>query len=153
MKLKPLMLILALLTLWMTGCSKETEGEEADFPPTRIGLFTVNGTDYEMEAGGYKWERKKGLQMEVVQTDHAGPYQMADNISPIAAEPNQKVEIKVEKDPEIAVYLITSNGREKEISLDDNQLTVPSNKGKYIYEVLAKWKNGEVTYTFVLEVQ
>ncbi|WP_282172377.1 hypothetical protein [Cytobacillus firmus] len=51
------------------------------------------------------------------------------------------------------VFLWNETGKEKEIMLEDDQITVPADKGKYIYEVLAEWKNGEISYTFVAEVQ
>lgn len=156
MKFKSLvMIILVFSTLLIAGCSNdlEAEGKDSDFPPSMSGVIQVNGTDYEMKAGGYRWERKKGLQTEVIQTDHASPYQMAENIKSVTVQPDQKAEIKIEESPEITVYLWNSNGREKEITHDANQIMVPSSTGTYIYEALAKWKNGEISYTFVLEVQ
>ncbi|WP_286167824.1 hypothetical protein [Bacillus sp. 22-7] len=51
------------------------------------------------------------------------------------------------------MFLWNQSGKEKEIKLEDDQITVPADKGTYIYEVLAEWKNGEISYTFVAEVQ
>jgi len=139
------------------GCSinvdKETEDIDSEFPPSMTGLIIINGMEYQMEKGNYKWKRKKGLETEVVQTDHASPYQMADHIGSISTNPNQKVEIKIEGNPDIKVYLWNEEGREKEIEQDANQIIVPSSKGKYIYEVLAEWTNGTISYTFVVEIQ
>lgn len=39
-----------------------------------------------------------------------------------------------------------------EIEQNANQITLPSNKGKYIYEVLAEWKSGTISYIFVVEI-
>jgi hypothetical protein len=50
-------------------------------------------------------------------------------------------------------HLWNEEGSGREIALNANQITVPSSKGKYIYEVLAVWTNGTVSYTFVLEIQ
>lgn len=154
MRLKlPFIVILVFLICLMTGCSKETEGKEEEFPPSMTGFIHVNGIEYQMEKGGYKWERKKGFETEVVLTDHASPYQMAEHINPIALQPNQKIDIKIEENPNTSVYLWNEKGREREIEQDGNQITIPSSKGKYIYEVYAEWMNGTMSYTFVIEVQ
>lgn len=149
-------MILALSIFLIMGCSnnadKGTEDINSEFPPTMTGLIIINGIEHQMEDGGYHWERQKGLETEVVATDHASPYQMADHIESISVNPNEKVEIKIEEDPDIKVYLWNEKGRRKEIEQDANQIIVPSGKGKYIYEALAEWANGTVSYTFVIEI-
>lgn len=158
MRLKPFFIvILAFSILLITGCSnkviKETKNKDSEFPPSMTGLILINGIEHQMEDGNYKWERKKGLGTEVVLTDHASPFQMAENMDSIVVNPNQKVEIKIEENPNFKVYLWNEKGREKEIKQDANQIIVPSSKGKYIYEVLAEWTNGTISYTFVVEIQ
>lgn len=161
MKTKPLLITILLFTsLWITGCSndtvtagKEVKVNENEFPPSISGVVRVNNAQHEMVVGGYKWERKQGSETQAVQTDSASPYQIAEDFKAIALEQNQKVTIDIEENPELYVYLWTKDGREKEITLKDNQITVPASKGQYIYEVLAKWNNGEVSYTFVAEVK
>ncbi|MEO4052923.1 hypothetical protein [Solibacillus sp. CAU 1738] len=149
--------ILAFSILLMTGCSnnviKEAEEIENEFPPSMAGLININGIEYPMEEGNYQWQRKTGLGIEVVQTDHASPYQMADHIKSISVKPSQKVDIQIEDTPQIKVYLWNDKGRGKEIEQDANQITVPSEKGKYIYEAIAEWPNGTVSYTFVIEIE
>jgi hypothetical protein len=150
-----MIVFLALSMLLIAGCSDGSKGKEDVFPPSMTAFVHVNGTDYPMEEGNYEWSRKKGFETEVVQTDHASPSQMAENIDPILLTSDQKVEIKIEDNPDISVYLWNDQGREKSIDIETeaNQITIPSGKGKYIYEVLAKWKNGTVSYTFVVEVE
>ena len=66
---------------------------------------------------------------------------MADYIKPIRVEPNEKIEITIEGNPDIIVYLWNETGRVQEVEQEGNQLTAASSDGKYIYEVLAKWTN------------
>lgn len=162
MKLKHLFIAMLVFSLlWVSGCSNEivneVKGKENEFPPSMTGFIHTNGTKYEIVSGGYKWERKQGLNTQIVQTDAASPNQIAEKIKPIALEPNQKINIEIEENPQLSVYLWNQNGIEKEMNLHANQITVPSSKGKYIYEVLAKLSNqevnGEVSYTFVVEIQ
>lgn len=118
-----------------------------EFPPDITGTVKVNGKAYEMAKGGYYW--RKGNRN--VQTDASGPMQLAEKYEAIEIEPGSTLTIEVEQTPQLSSILWSSN--EKEEILKDNQLTVPSKKGRYIYEILAKWSNGEVSFTFVVEVK
>lgn len=150
-------MIFVLSIFSVMGCSnnvdKKNEDIDSEFPPSQKGLIIINDTEYQIESGSYRWERKKGVEIEVVQTDHASPYQMAEHIESISANPNQKVDIKIDGNPNIEVYLWNEKGREIEIKHNDNQITLPSSKGKYIYEALAEWTNGTISYTFVMEIK
>ncbi|KAF0818224.1 MULTISPECIES: hypothetical protein [unclassified Cytobacillus] len=134
------------------GCSDKSV-DQGEFPPEKKATAVVNGTEYRMEKGNFQWVRKKGLETESIQTDHASPNQMAVQLKPILVKPDQKVKVKIEDDPVIKVYLWNETGIESEIKLEDNQINMPADKGKYIYEVLAEWQNGEISFTFVAEVQ
>ncbi|EWG10972.1 hypothetical protein [Cytobacillus firmus] len=136
----------------LLGCTDKSV-DQAEFPPEKTAAVEVNGSKYPMEKGSYQWVRKNGLETETVTTDHASPNQMAEDLKPISVKPGQKVKVKIEDDPIINVFLWNETGKEKEIKLEDDQITVPAHKGTYIYEVLAEWKNGEISYTFVVEVQ
>ncbi|MGE7842562.1 hypothetical protein ACQKNX_17345 [Lysinibacillus sp. NPDC093712] len=157
--MKKLFLIIGLIALLIAGCSNDVnkthhkaEHNKENFPPSMAGWIHVNGQKYEMDEGGYQWERKKGLTTETIQTDHLSPNQVAEKLHPIQLAPNTNIRFEVEENPEIVVYLWNENGRDKEIMTKNNEMTVPQNKGRYIYEVLARWSNGEVSYTFVVEV-
>ncbi|PUB11442.1 hypothetical protein C8K15_11370 [Paenisporosarcina sp. OV554] len=162
MEMKLLLVAIILFSsLWVTGCSGNTFNAGKDtavvskneFPPSIPGVVKVNNTKHEMVAGGYKWEREQGSETQVVQTDAASPYQIGEDFKAITLEQNQKITIEIEENPELVVYLWNKDGREKEITLNENQITAPASKGRYIFEVLAKWTNGEVSYTFVAEVK
>lgn len=159
MKIKNIFFAIVISSFWITGCTIGTDGKDKqveesknDFPPSMTGLINVNGKEYEMKAGNYKWERKKGSETEVVQTDAASPSQIGENFNAIGLEPNTNINIEIEGNPKISIYHWNENGRDKEVVLKNNHLSVPSSKGRYIYEVFAKWSNGEVSYTFVVEV-
>lgn len=73
MKVKNVFFAIVIASLWLTGCTistvgtnNQTEGNEEDFPPSMTGLINVQGKEYEMKAGNYKWERKKGSKTDVV---------------------------------------------------------------------------------------
>ncbi|MEI5909259.1 hypothetical protein WAK64_19595 [Bacillus spongiae] len=155
MKLKHIFIVvLTSAILLLMGCSNTgIKEKDSEFPPTMTGQVIINGMEYQIEDGSYRWERKKGLGTEVVQTDYISPYQMADKLELISVSPNEKVDIRIEENPDIKVYLWNEEGREKEIKHNSNEFTLPANKGTYIYEVLAEWTNGEVSYTFVVDIR
>ncbi|MCM3708445.1 MULTISPECIES: hypothetical protein [Cytobacillus] len=144
-------IIIASVSL-LSGCSNKSV-DQAEFPPEKSATVEVNGTEYPMEKGNYQWVRKNGNETEAVKTDHASPNQMAVQLTPIPVKPGQKVKVKIEDDPVMKVYLWNATGIESQIKLEDNQINTPADEGKYIYEVLAEWQNGEISFTFVAEVQ
>lgn len=158
MKLKQLLFFImtSLSVFIIVGCSggiDQVSGkEDADFPPSMIGLIQVDEAEYEMKAGGYRWERKTGSGMEVVRTDAAAPNQIAEEIEAILIEPNSTITIEIDDSPEINVYLWNANGKEKAVPVHNNGISAPNHVGTYIYEVVATWSTGEISYTFVVDV-
>ncbi|WP_231618287.1 hypothetical protein [Fictibacillus sp. 23RED33] len=161
MKLLHLIIAIIIFSFCITGCSISTDGNgqqaanhmNYDFPPAMKGFVNVNGNKYEMKSGNYKWERKKGSETEAVTTDAASPSQIAEAFNAISVKPSANIHIEIQDHPKISVYHWYENDRDKEVILKNNRIAVPSSEGRYIYEVLAKWSNGEVSYTFVIDVK
>ncbi|PSL40891.1 hypothetical protein B0H99_10323 [Planomicrobium soli] len=159
MNLNSLFFAVVFILFSLTGCasgpSEVVNGEEelsSDFPPSMTGTVIVNGKTYEMEEGNSMWERKKGEESEVVQTDASSPSQISESSNAIEVEPNTVILIEIERDPVQSVYLWNEDERDQEIKLANNHFAAPSSEGCYVYEVFAEWQNGEVSYTFVVEV-
>ena len=152
-----LFFIMTILSVFLiVGCSggiNQVSGkEDIDFPPSMTGLIQVNEAEYEMKAGGYRWERKTASGMEVVRTDAATPNQIGEEIEAIRIEPNSTITIEIDENPEIDVYLWNANGKEKAVPVHNKEISAPNHVGTYIYEVVATWSTGEVSYTFVVDV-
>lgn len=143
------------LSLIMTACSEESIKKESenDFPPTMAGIIEVNGKQYDMAKGNYKWERKEGMETQVIQTDAASPYQIAGDFEAIPISQSEIIHINIEAEPTLTAYLWDENGRQKEVSVNNKQFEAPKSAGKYVYEVLAQWSNGEVSYTFAVDIK
>ncbi|MFJ7827799.1 hypothetical protein [Psychrobacillus sp. NPDC096623] len=150
-----LAVILIGILLVMTACSSESNNKENEneFPPTMKGTIEVNRKQYDLAMGNFKWERKQGMETEVVETDAASPDQIAENFDAIPIGQSESILIHLEDEPTITVYLWDDNGRQQEVSVSNNQIEAPESAGKYVYEVLAEWSNGEVSYTFVVEIK
>lgn len=62
---------------------------------------------------------------------------ISEHMESISITPNQKVDIKIEGNPDIKLIYRNGKGVEKEIEQDANQIIVPSSKGKYIYRLVS----------------
>ncbi|WP_210367459.1 hypothetical protein [Bacillus sp. REN3] len=137
----------------LIGCSEKTTGsgkefifEKGQFPPKTAGYVKTDKQTYEMEKGNYKWRKGNST----LTTDAASPFQIADNFAPIEVQPDEKLAIMLEQEPDITVHNLSEKTK-LENPLND-EIQVPGESGHYIYEVIAKWENGEVSYTFVIHV-
>lgn len=120
--------------------------EKDGFPSALHGFVTINQTRYNMQRGGFEW--RKGNQVQ--QTDAASPLQIAEKFKAIDAEPNSRMVIEIEQKPNLSVYRWNAETESRE--REGQPIIVPAEKGRYIYEAIALWVNGEVTFTFVIEV-
>ncbi|MBU9719973.1 MULTISPECIES: hypothetical protein [Bacillaceae] len=161
--------LLLCLTLVLAGCmTSASEGanatsetnvvksERADvFPPNMLGSFEVEGTEYPLNPGAHRWERKVGDSIEESMTDAASPLQIAETKDPVVLEKNSVVTFNLVDDPTGNIYLWYEDGRKSVYHKlhDSNPMTLPDRAGEYIFEVFAVWENGEVSYTFVIEVE
>lgn len=159
MKMKNILAAASLLIL-LSGCSAgiiETNGTieetQSEFPPSMEGMVRIDGSLHDLKEGNSRWERKSGTGTEVAMADAASPSQLAEEVVAIQASPNAVIELEIERDSEISVYHWSENRREEKIELTDHQFQAPVSGGRYIYEALATWEDGEVSYTLVIKVE
>lgn len=118
-----------------------------EFPPHLKGFVEINGTSYKMEEGGFKWTRKN----QSIMTDAAGPTQIAEKLEPIIVEANSEATIVIEQNPSLSVY--TWNAEQQAVTTEGERIALPATVGPTIYEVVAQWTNGRVSFTFVVDVK
>lgn len=152
-------LVVLIVFLFLVGCSSGIssvdEGVDEVFSSGNPeGSVIVNEEAYLMEPGGYRWERKTLSGTEVVTTDAASPNQIAPSLERIQVEKGDTVSFQFDKEEaNLTVYLWSETERLNEVELTDNTFHIPDKTGYYIYEVVAQWRNGEVSYTFTCEVK
>jgi len=94
--------------------------------------------------------------------DTAGPLELLAGKEPISVKPGEVISLGVNYEPkpnEIYVVQVSESG-EKEITVQDNQFTAPSEKGIYYYSYGVWWmdekeenvSHGDAFYAFALEV-
>ncbi|WP_342511585.1 hypothetical protein MKY34_13975 [Sporosarcina sp. FSL K6-1522] len=117
------------------------------FPPSLAGFVEIDGTRYEMAKGGFRWTKGS----KTATTDTAGSTQIAEDFEAIVIEADSKAKIVIDQSPNLSVY--TWNGEQEGVAEDEAQISLPATSGRTIYEVVAKWTNGEASYTFVVDVK
>jgi hypothetical protein len=146
--------LVVLGSFFLIGCAEgsgkgadEFNYDGSDFPPSPTGYIKSGDSKYEMEQGNYEWRRGGS----VITTDHAGPTQIAETYNPLAVQPGEFLEIEVEQGPILTTYMWKDDSRTE--MGKGNTLQMPEKTGRYIYEVIAEWDNGEVSYTFVVDIE
>ena len=146
--MRRLFLLLLTSTILM-GCSQfaiyEASSRYLD------GKIIVDDKEYNLIHGYYTY---KDEDVELKILDPFSPINAADQFDTLTVAKNSKIEIVLEdKTNYITVHQTNENDEVEEILLDENVLTVPAEEGYYIYEVVGKWKNGETTLVFDIDVQ
>ncbi|MEK5441054.1 hypothetical protein [Fredinandcohnia sp. FSL W7-1320] len=128
-----------------------------------IGLFntnpteptiTVEGKKVEVAQGSYCWDRL----LNSVCADTSSPPELIKNqgLKPVAVSPESEIKIEFKKEPNentLGVSNWISDNEVDEVSLNDNVLIPPKEKGVYVYDVHARLEKGSSSYAFVIEVQ
>ncbi|MQR86877.1 hypothetical protein GFV16_13235 [Bacillus megaterium] len=146
---KYLLLILLVVLLFSNGCSTNIRKE----PPQLIA--TVNKERIDATRGTYQWKTKNFMSNTTTVADAASPSQIAQNIKPQAVKVNSTVNVEFndQSQPKLHAYLWDKEERTKKLSLDQNQVILPSERGKYVIEISSQWPNGDASYTLVVNVQ
>ncbi|WP_347553186.1 hypothetical protein ABFG93_21715 (plasmid) [Pseudalkalibacillus hwajinpoensis] len=147
--LKYLIILLLPLTM-VTGCLQNSVDEE---PPD----LTVNieKKDFPAVKGTYTWETEGLFSNEAVIADAAAPYQIAEDMNIETVKHGEKATLNFSDDttPKLNAYTWKDQSRSKELEVNQNKILLPSEKGKYVVEVMAHWPNGESSYTFLVEIK
>jgi hypothetical protein len=147
-------LSICLPVLWSCSKGNITQELENEFSPKVKASIVVNGREFILKRGVYQWTEQISPSLQRTHNvEYASPNEMARKMDAIPLKRGQEVKIEIEKNPKIAIYLWDAYGRREIIDIfNGNQITVPTNPGKYIYEVFAEWSNGKASYTFVIDI-
>ncbi|MFJ5621614.1 hypothetical protein ACIQD3_02565 [Peribacillus loiseleuriae] len=152
-KKKYLFTIIMLFIFNVVGCSSEATEEPPEMPPEVI--VKINGENIETARGTYKWESKGLFSNKTVIADAALPFQIAANMKAEIIEQSSlaNIEFNDGSQPQLHAYLWEEEKRGEALLVNQREITLPSEKGKYIIEIHAEWTNGDSSYILVVEVQ
>lgn len=149
MRIKTLLLmLLCSIILISSGCSSSSEPPDA--------LITIDEKTIELTKGSYHWEEDGLFSTNKIIADAAAPYQIAKNLDAEIVNKGSIAQMKFSDNskPQLQAYLWEGERRGKELSFNGMRLTLPSQPGKYIIEVMANWSEySDASYTFVIEIK
>jgi hypothetical protein len=143
----------AALLLLMTACRmEEAEQGSAVLAPPNPKL-SVKGKEVSYVEGSYSWSSNG----RAVHADSPAPPVLVNNITPAAVAPDAEMLIEFAKNPislDISIWGQSfTRGKPINQDLKGNVLSLPREPGRYIYNILARWPEGEGNYAFLVEVQ
>lgn len=141
--------LLFLTSVFLIGCSQFTRDDASSM--YLDGKIIVDEKEFDLIQGYYTY---KDSDVEIKKLGTFNPAEAANQFETLSVEKNSKIEIVLEdKASYITCYQWNEYGEIEEVSLDETVLTVPEDEGYYIYEVVGKWKSGETTLVFDVEVE
>ena len=123
----------------------------ANAEPPELTL-TVADIDIPMVQGSGCWPLKNG---EVLCHDTLAPPELLKSQTPVVVPSGSKVNLHFSYAPLSISASQWMNGTPVKQDLTDHNTTLrlPTEQGTYIYDIFAKWKEGDVSYAFTVQVQ
>lgn len=139
--MKKTSLLLALLFLFLIGCSSR--------PPTLE--LTMGKTKVPVVAGSYAW---KSFAKHVI-ADSPGPNYLLKDTEPVVAQPGSEIKVKFSRKPERIIWSRwVGNDVVDRIELESNTLILPEEPDEYLYSIRAEWgKDKSGTFAFAVKVE
>ena len=147
--------VLFLIGVALLGVSVgEVKGAEKQSIPPNVTVEVEGKAGREnvpVVPGSSCWRQRDG---QTSCDDTFGPFELIKNQTPVVTPPESRVIIIFERTPLTMSASKWINGRPvKQEITKDNTFVLPPDKGVYIYDVFATWKEGDASYAFVIEVR
>lgn len=138
--------LIFVLLFTFSGCSNV---DKRSIEPNTPSLSIVwDSQSVLVEKGGYKWTTKDGLFNEIFfVVDSASPDQIAANMEGNKVLPQSELKLKFSEKPSEVAVIDWSESKDNVYTFKDNSIIVPKESGTYIYEIIGKWSQGQVSYT------
>ncbi|WP_225986053.1 hypothetical protein [Psychrobacillus glaciei] len=147
--------LLILVVTILVGCS--SQHTVLNKPPNV--LIEIGKETYETKLGTYCWNNENNG----VCVDTVGPIELLKGTEPIHVKSGDQIKFVMNYEPKPNEFSVTqmNNSEQIEISIKDNQITAPTEKGTYYYSYSVWWmddhlenvSNGDAFYAFVIQVK
>lgn len=138
-------ILMTLIGLLLTGCSTKLPT-----PPTPA--LTVDGKNVPVVRGSYSWYKYgRGINVDTV-----SPPELVKQLEPVPVAPGARLTIDFTYKPRTGSLLVNKWVGGQPVSQDleqGNVIVLPKQKGKYVYDFFAEWKEGSASYAFIVEVK
>ncbi|RWZ58006.1 hypothetical protein EQV77_09460 [Halobacillus fulvus] len=147
MKKRTVLLLMILFVIFLTACSGTSE------PPD--GFMTMNKEVIEMEKATYEWMNEGLFSDSQTVVDSETPYQIAEKMQDAWSGDDETAVITFSsgKTPDLSAYTWNEDGRQEELSIENEQVTLPTSPGRHVIEVFAEWESGSGSYAIPVLIQ
>lgn len=120
-------------------------------PPTLKVLY--QDKSIEAKRGAYSWtiDNNDGTKT-TTNGDSAGPNELVKNSTLLIVPPKSTLTLDFSDKPETTIVNIWQDNKPIKQTITDNKLLIPELKGSIVYEVIATWKQGTVSYAFLVNI-
>lgn len=140
--------ILILSVICISGCNVLPSFDT--FEPIE-GKIVSDNKEYTMVIGDFEWVEGD---FEANKTSNLDKKGLADEFNTLELEKGTKLKIEMDESPlSLEINEESEDGAVKSIDIRENEITLPTNEGYYIYEVKAKWNEGNITYVFDVNIK
>lgn len=149
---KLLSILIVLMLFNFVGCNNrlnetlELNGKEINIyekmnlPTLKVIFDTENIL---VKKGGYNWDTGK----ESIIADSESPDQIADKMEGTEVKPESELMLDFSKKPNKVNVIDWSKLKNNSYTFDNDKIIVPKEEGTYIYEIIAEWEQGQVSFT------
>ena len=110
------------------------------------GKVIIDGQEYTLIIDDYEW-LESDLEFRKISSSDIND--LAEDFDTLQADRGDKLKVEIEQNPSsITLNQWNEDNTSKSIELKDNEITLPSKEGYYIYEVIVEWNKGKATYIF-----
>ncbi|MEK9197053.1 MULTISPECIES: hypothetical protein [Bacillales] len=141
-------LILILSVIYISGCNVLSSFDT--FEPVE-GKIVSDNKEYTMIIGDFEWVEEDFEANKKSNLDKKG---LADEFDTLELEKGTKLKIEIDGSPlSLKINEESEDGSVKSIDIRESEITLPTNEGYYIYEVNAKWNEGNISYVFDVNIK
>ncbi|MFL0507606.1 hypothetical protein ACH0B5_17930 [Ureibacillus sp. 179-F W5.1 NHS] len=141
-------LILILSVIYISGCNVLSSFDT--FEPVE-GKIVSDNKEYTMIIGNFEWVEEDFEANKKSNLDKKG---LADEFDTLELEKGTKLKIEIDGSPlSLKINEESEDGSVKSIDIRESEITLPTNEGYYIYEVNAKWNEGNISYVFDVNIK
>ncbi|MGE7951288.1 hypothetical protein [Lysinibacillus xylanilyticus] len=138
-----------LIVIILTGCNK--------FPNDPLsqleGKVIVNGEQYTMILSDYEQKEDKG-EFSISSKHSSDINEIAELFDTLEVEKSTIFKFEIDKNPSsITVAKLNEDGTTDLVEMKDNEITMPSESGYYIYQLKTIWSGGKQTFVFDVSVE
>lgn len=136
---------LMFIAILIAGCSSYKTFEQPQ------GKVIVDKKGYTMMIGDYKWKEGNTESRKISSVDK---YELAENFETLDFKKGETIKIEIDRSPFlIEVNQENEDGTTAAVDINDNEITLPTEEGYYIYEISAKWNEGKMTFVFDVNIE